>query len=29
MIKMLIPAALEYAKNNGAKFVEAYPVDPD
>ncbi len=25
----LIAQAIEYAKNNGAKYLEAYPVDPD
>ena len=29
LVKLLIQAALQYAKTNGAKYVEAYPVDPD
>ncbi|MCW3093899.1 MAG: hypothetical protein JWP81_4968 [Ferruginibacter sp.] len=29
LTQQLIPAALEYAKDNGAKYVEAYPVEQD
>ncbi len=29
MTEELISEAIKYAKANGAKYVEAYPVDPD
>lgn len=29
IIEELLKEAIKYAKSNGAKYVEAYPVDPD